>query len=177
MCLAFALSALCSPALAGGDSSDGHSHAAPAPAAVGQSIAPRAVAATESFEVVAVLEDKKLVVYVDHFASNEPVVKARVEVDGAGLKGVATEWYPGTYLLEVATALPPARHALTISIETSDAADLLTATLDTSAVAASVTPLQGWGEWAAPGLIAALLLFTGLLFAARRRTRAGIGTR
>jgi hypothetical protein len=46
----------------------------------------RAVAATEEFEVVAVLEGKNLVVYVDRFASNEPVAKARVEVEGGGLK-------------------------------------------------------------------------------------------
>jgi hypothetical protein len=52
---------------------------------------PEALPASEAFEVVAVLEGKKLLLYVDRFASNEPVAKAKVEVDGGGLKGVASE--------------------------------------------------------------------------------------
>ena len=71
------------PVWAGGDSSDGHSHEAPAPLPVSQSVTPRAVAATEEFEVVTSLEGKKLVVYVDRFASNEPVVQAKVDALGA----------------------------------------------------------------------------------------------
>ena len=47
------LVALPLPIWAGGDSSDGHSHAAPEPVPVSQSVTPRAVAATEEFEVVA----------------------------------------------------------------------------------------------------------------------------
>jgi cobalt-zinc-cadmium efflux system membrane fusion protein len=78
------------PVWAGGDSSDGHTHAAPEPMPA-VTAAPRAVATTEEFEVVAVVEGKHLMVYVDRFASNEPVAKAKVEVEGAGLKGFASE--------------------------------------------------------------------------------------
>ena len=73
------------PVWAGGDSSDGHSHAAPAPLPVSQSVTPRAAAATEEFEVVTSLEGKTLVVHVDRFASNEPVTQAKVEIEGGGL--------------------------------------------------------------------------------------------
>lgn len=123
------------PVWAGGDSSDGHSHAEPAPVTVAPS-APRATAATEEFEVVAALEGLHLVLYVDRFASNEPVAKAKVEVEGAGLKGPAVEAAPGTYMVDLAAPLPPGRHALTISIEAGDIADLLSATLETSPLAA-----------------------------------------
>jgi cobalt-zinc-cadmium efflux system membrane fusion protein len=68
-------------------------HGAPPPP-FSQSGAPRAVAATEDFEVVAVLEGKQLVVYVDRFASNEPVAKAKVEIEGAGLKGSPARPHP-----------------------------------------------------------------------------------
>ena len=54
----------------------GEDHGAPPPP-VSPGVAPRALAATEEFEVVAALEGKQLVVYVDRFASNEPVVKAK----------------------------------------------------------------------------------------------------
>jgi hypothetical protein len=165
----FLAAALAFPAWAGGDASDGHTHAGetPAPVPVTAS-APRAVAATEDFEVVALLEGKHLVVYVDRFASNEPVVKAKVEVEGAGLKGLASEAAPGTYVMDLATALPPAKHALTISIEAGDSADLLSATLDTSQPGPAHVVTFDWSRrivW----IIAALLLAAGALLVYRRR--------
>lgn len=157
------------PSWAGGDSSDGHSHAAPAPVPVTES-APRATAATEEFEVVAALEGKQLVVYVDRFASNEPVAKAKVEIEGAGLKGLAVEAAPGTYVMDIAATLPPAKHALTISIEAGDTADLLTATLDTSLAVVADEHVHNWGErvvWS----LAALLLAGGALLIVRRNRK------
>lgn len=149
----------------------GEDHGAP-PVPVAQTVEPRTAAATEEFEVVASLEGKKLVVYVDRFASNEPVTQAKVEIEGAGLKGVATESAPGTYVLDVAAALPPARHPLTISVEAGDSLDLLTATLDTSTSVVIEQHTHGWSEWLVWGLSGALLLATGILFAVRRRKRA-----
>lgn len=168
MFVAFAL-----PAWAGGDSSDGHTHGepTPAPAPISQGATPRATTATEEFEVVASLEGKSLVVYVDQFASNEPVTRAKVEVEGAGLKGVASETAPGTYVLAVPAPLPPARHALTISIESAESADLLAVTLDSSASVAvtHVVHTHSRSEWTVWALAAALLLVSGILFAVRRR--------
>jgi len=163
------------PVWAGGDSSDGHTHAAPAPLPVSQIVTPRAAAATEEFEVVASLEGKKLVMYVDRFASNEPVTQAKVEIEGAGLKGMASETTPGTYEFDVAMPLPPARHPLTISIEAGDSVDLLTATLDTSASATNEVHAHGWSERVVWGGAGALLLVTGILFAVRRHKRAKKG--
>lgn len=152
----------------------GEDHGAP-PAPVAQTVEPRTAAATEEFEVVASLEGKKLVVYVDRFASNEPVAQAKVEIEGAGLKGVATEAAPGTYVLDVAAALPPARHPLTTSVEAGDSLDLLTATLDTSTSVVIEQHTHGWSEWLVWGVSGTLLLATGILFAVRRHKRAKKG--
>lgn len=152
----------------------GEDHGAPPPPLT-QAVDPRAAAATEEFEVVASLEGKKLVVYVDRFASNEPVVQARVEIEGAGMKGLASETAPGTYVLGVAAAIPPARHPLTISVEAGDTVDLLSATLDTSAPVAKVAHTHGWSEWVVWILAGSVLLVTGSLFAARRQKRAKRG--
>ncbi|MBI5107278.1 MAG: hypothetical protein HZA62_00885 [Rhodocyclales bacterium] len=165
----FLAAALALPAWAGGDASDGHTHAgeAPAPIPVTAS-APRAVAATEDFEVVAVLDGNHLLVYVDRYASNEPVTKAKVEVEGAGLTGLAREAAPGTYVMDLAAALPPARHALTISIEAGDSADLLSAMLDTSRPMPAQEDAHDWRRrsvW----IIAALLLAAGALLVYLRR--------
>ena len=163
------------PAWAGGDASDGHSHAGSAPAAVPVTAsAPRAVAATEDFEVVAVLEGKHLVVYVDRFASNEPVAKAKVEVEGAGLKGLASEAAPGTYVMDLAAALAPAKHALTISIEAGDTADLLSATLDTSQPLVTDAAAHDWSRRVVWIVAALLLLAAGALLVYRRRKARGI---
>jgi hypothetical protein len=170
-----ALIAFSLPIWAGGDSSDGHSHEALAPLTVSQSVTPRTAAATEEFEVVISLEGKKLVVYVDRFASNEPVAQAKVEIEGAGLKGVASETTPGTYVLDVATPLPPAKHPLTISVETDDTVDLLSATLVTSSPMSNVAQINVWSEWLAWILAGSALLITGILFAARRHKRAKKG--
>lgn len=149
----------------------GEDHGAP-PAPVAQSVAPRAAAASEEFEVVAALDEKKLVIYVDRFASNEPVAEAKVEVEGAGLQGMATETAPGTYVLALAAPLPPARHPLTISIEAGDSLDLLTATLDTSTAVAIEQHTHGFSEWLVWGLSGALLVAAGILLAVRRHKHA-----
>lgn len=156
------------PAWAGGDSSDGHTHAAPA-ADLPTAVAPRAATFSEDFEVVAALEGGKLVLYVDHFASNAPVEKATVELEGAGLKGVASEFSAGTYVMALTAGMPPARHPLTISIATADNADLLSLTLDTSGPAAGVSHVHGWSEWWVWGLAASLLAGAALLLARRNR--------
>ena len=167
--VAVVLSAVVLSAYGHGDEDHG---AAPPP--VTQSMAPRAVAASEEFEVVAVLEDKHLVVYVDRYASNEPVAGAKVEIEGGGLQGIAAESAPGTYLLNLAAALPPARHGLTISIEAGDSADLLTVTLDTSTAAPAASPAHFRSAWVVWGLAALLLLVSLAMLAARRRKQKGL---
>lgn len=156
------------PGWAGGDSSDGHTHAAPA-AVLTTAVAPRAATFSEDFEIVAAVEGGKLVLYVDHYASNEPVEKATVELEGAGLKGVASEVSPGTYVMVLSAGMPPARHPLTISIATADSADLLSLTLDTSGPAAGVLHEHGWSEWWLWGLAASLLAGAALLVVQRNR--------
>lgn len=171
--LIFLATLIALPVWAGGDSSDGHSHAPPVPVPVTLN-APRALAASEDFEVVAVLEGKQLIVYVDRFASNEPVVKAVVEVDGAGFKGLAVESTPGIYVMDIASPMPPAKHALTISIAADDSADLLLATLDTSQSDDKSVHVHDWSERAV-WIIAVLLLAAGALLIARRNKRKSRG--
>lgn len=155
-------------ALAHGDDD----HGAAPPAAV-QSVAPRALAATEEFEVVALLDEdgKKLLVYLDHFASNEPVTNARVEIEGAGIKGQAKESAPGVYAID-APKLAAGRHALTISIEAGDLSDLLTLSLDTSLPVDSSAHLHGWNAkliWSLAALLMVTLAGMALLLVRRRK--------
>ena len=121
------------------------------------------------------MADKQaLVIYLDSFASNAPVPGAKVEVDGAGLKGLAAEVAPGVYQL-AAPALGAGKHALTVSIETADNADLLATTLEIApgadaAALASPAPnsTAHWMTWGLGGVALVLGLVAGMALSRRR---------
>lgn len=163
------------PVWAGGDSSDGHSHGTPAPVPVTVN-APRAAAATEYFEVVVGLEDKHLVVYVDRFASNEPVAEAKVEVEGAGLKGLAVETRVGTYMIDLTAPLPPGRHPLTISIEAGDTADLLSVMLDAALPVVAEDPARDRGKRTFWGVVGLVIMVSGIRLVARHNREKSHGS-
>lgn len=165
--------AIAIPAFAGGDESDGHTHAAPQPVPT-KATAPRAAAVSEEFEAVIVLEERKLVLYLDRFASNEPVAGAKVEIEGGGLKGVAAEKSPGVYAIDAGTlgaSSVPAKHALTIAVEAGDVADLLSATLEIVPPQAGVAHVHLWGEWTVWLVAGALVLAGGVMMLVRRRRK------
>lgn len=143
----------------------GEDHSTPAPQ-VSRPVAPRAVAVSEEFEAVVVLEDKQIVLYLDQFASNAPVPGAKVEIEGAGVNAVAAETAPGVYALAAPT-LAVGKYPLTITIEAGDSADLLSATLEIAAlpVAEEQSVTRGW-LW--PAL---MLLLLGPVLWLRRRAR------
>ena len=59
---------------------EGHDHDAPPPAAIAN-LAPRAEAASEHYELVAIARAGELVIYLDRFATNEQVDGATIEVE------------------------------------------------------------------------------------------------
>jgi cobalt-zinc-cadmium efflux system membrane fusion protein len=59
---------------------DGHDHDAPAPAPL-SSLAPRTEAASGAHELVAIARDGVLAIYLDRFATNEPVDGADIEIE------------------------------------------------------------------------------------------------
>ena len=121
-------------------------------APLAQSLLPRAEAASEDFELLAVLEADRLLIYLDRHASNEPVTKAIVEVEGAGLTAKATEVSAGVYAVALPQPLPIGSHAFTFTLLAGDIADLLTAKFEL-APRAAITPQRPterrWWPWAA----------------------------
>lgn len=84
--------ALGGPALAG----PGHDHGDEAPAAAG-SASPRVHAHSELFELVGIVDHDTMTIYLDRYASNEPVRGAKLEVEAGDAKAVATEQPDGSY--------------------------------------------------------------------------------
>ena len=168
-------------ASAHGGEDHGDEAKAPAPTVA---IAPRAIAQSEDFELVAVLEDAKpegrrLSLFLDRFATNEPIVGAKLEVEGGGQNVVAKETSPGIYVASFgvpANAAPGTKLPLTISIEAGDSADLLTTALEIPAPSDSVAPhVHGLGEiasWLAGAVLG--LAAVVLLIVRRRRQKKGV---
>ena len=168
-CFAAMIVALSALAHAGGDASDGHSHGEAAAPAMTVDGAPRASAQTEEFELVAVLERRKLTLYLDRFATNEPVPDAQIEVESRSLKAIATQIAPGVYSLPGEAFASPGKYPLAISVQAGDSADLLTVTLDLPQAVAGAAPVNSWSNWAVGGAAGALLLAGAALAAVRRR--------
>ena len=167
--LGTALAAAALPALAHGDEDHSEPHAvATAPMAAQ---GPRAEAQTDAFELVASLEQDRLVLHIDRFDTNEPVEGAQVEVDTGTMQAKATQSSPGVYWVAQGALGQPGKHPLTITIETEDTADLLTATLEVPAAPAPTTSGPISEPWMAWGLGGTLLLSGAGLLALRRRPR------
>lgn len=168
--LGTALAAAALPALAHGDEDHSEPHAvATAPMAAQ---GPRAEAQTDAFELVASLEQDRLVLHIDRFDTNEPVEGAQVEVDTGTMQAKATQSSPGMYWVAQGALGQPGKHPLTITIETEDTADLLSATLEVPAAPAPTTSGPISEPWMAWGLGGTLLLSGAGLVALRRRPRA-----
>jgi len=165
---------LVSPAWAGGDSSDGHTHAAPepiVPMAI-NAAAPRVTSQTDLFELVGVLEGKVLTMYLDRFATNDPVTKAEIEVASGSWKATATEIAPATYTVAADTLTQAGKHPLTVTVLAGDVSDLMDATLEVGAatpVPATGQLSQNTGKWVIWSGAAVLSLAALGLMVARRR--------
>lgn len=169
MALTFTLSAW-----AGGDGSDGHTHAAAAPvvAAPLRTALPRVTAETEQFELVGVLDGAVLRLYLDQFGTNAPVPKAQIEVESGAWKAVASEVAPALYEVPAALLAQPGKHPLTITVQSGEVFDLMSATLEVSPARepqAANQNLPFWGRWAAWSAAGALALATLAWVVIRRR--------
>jgi hypothetical protein len=176
---------------------DGDHHDAPAAAASAQAL-PRMETFTEAFELVAELRPGELVILVDHYETNEPVLGAMLEVESGALKAEAAfRAEQGDYAVTDAAMLQalaqPGEHALVFTLIAGDESDLLDGTL----VATRATPGDrgrraglwhthdddadhghgpGRAAWIGAGIaaIGAAALVAGL---ASRRRRARLGGR
>lgn len=147
----------------------GEDHGDGAVPAVADDIAPRAVAQTEEFELVAVLAEGKLTLYLDRYADNAPVPDAEIEVESGTFKAVAAQVAPGVYALPAGAFAKPGKHPLTVSVQAGESADLLTAALEIAEPAATAGQANAGTFWAAWGATGALLLAGTTLVALRRR--------
>lgn len=162
----------------------GHDDETPAsPAGTG---APRIEAHSDLFELVGVAREGALVLFLDRFATNEPVERAVLEV-GVGDKTMVAEPQPdGTYLLRAPWLAQPGKYELVVTVTAGEEADLLNGTLELPEAPHAAAATAGLRErlQAALGdhrlpLVAGfgflLGVFVTLVFQARGRMRTAMG--
>ena len=126
---AFVLTLCASPSRA----HEGHDHGPQAPLAPA-SVAPRGEAQSDHFELVAVAQKDALLVYLDRFATNEPVDGATIEIEtpegpakaephGHGLYRLNAPWLANSQSAE-------AHLDLIVTVTAGDATDILPISLD-----------------------------------------------
>lgn len=103
-------------------------------AAASQAAVPRFEAATDLFELVAVLTGGELSILIDRFETNEPVLEAQVEVESGNRKAVARyRAVHSDYAVDdpalIAVLGQPGEHAIVIAVSAKDESDLLNGTL------------------------------------------------
>lgn len=160
---------------------EGHDHGPPPPEPTAQVLAPRVTAESADFELVAVLQDGLLRVYLDDFATNAPIEGAEVEVEGGAFRAEARHVDDGVYELDPGPLADPGRHELIFTIQTETAADLLLGSLEVpegTEVAAVHAGSHAWYE-SLPllqGAVVVLALCVLVLLAWRdRRSPPAIG--
>ena len=167
---------LANPVLAHGD--DDHEHAAVNVAP--EQVAPRAMAQSEEFELVAVLQGRSLIIYLDRYADNEAVIDAQVEVESAGgfkLKAVQTS--PGVYVVSLAQGAleKTGKYPLSFSVLAGELGDLLTATMEIPEHAHDEhEPTGGAQRWWSLALAGVAVLGLGLLMARLFKRKSGLAS-
>lgn len=99
--------------------------------------APRLEAHTEQFELVATLYDSELSILVDRYASNEPVLGAKLEIEVGGVTALAPFRadhgdYTSTDPQLLQLLKTPGQHALVFTLTAGPDSDLLDGTLGTA---------------------------------------------
>ena len=102
----------------------GHDHG-DAPAAATGSASPRLKTHSDLFELVGVIDKGEMKIYLDRYATNEPVTDAKIEVEVGNIKGIATVQPDGSYSFKNDLFAKPGELAVSFTVLAGKDADLL----------------------------------------------------
>ena len=147
---------------------EGHGgHGAPS-SALPVTLAPRVEAHSENFELVGILEGEGLTVYLDRFATNEPVTNAAIDIESGAFKATAQSSGNGIYTAPAAALTKPGQYPLVFTIRTANENDLLDGTLAVASPPGEAAHPHRLGEWLI-WIAGALVALAGIAWLLRRR--------
>ncbi|MBC5767464.1 hypothetical protein [Ramlibacter albus] len=147
---------------------DGHDHDKPAAAGAAS---PRVEAHSDLFELVGVVDKGQMTVYLDRYATNEPVLGAKVEYEAGTNKGVAAPQADGTYLIKFDALAKPGELPFSFTVSAGSDTDLLAGELDLKDPhdrAGEGT--RSWLKWLGYALAAALTLALAVFLTRKYKT-------
>lgn len=122
---------------------EGEDHGA-APRSIAADLNPRAVATSDSFELVAVPRRGELLIYLDRFDTNEPVEGAVIEVETPTGPRTAAARPGAAYRVPAEWARRPGRYDLIFTVTADATVDVLTGTLAMPEPAAQPETHTSW---------------------------------
>ncbi len=156
---------------------EGHDHGEAKTRAGAVAASPRFQGHSDLFEVVGILKGDELSITIDRYATNEPVLDAKVELESGALKKTAAfHAEHGDYSLPAESFRKPGTYPITLTIVSGKDTDLIAGDLvvpdpeaghDHSAEATS-----GLMKWAKPAGAAALALIVLMIAASMWRRRS-----
>ena len=152
---------------------EGHDHG-DAPAAATGIAAPRLTSHSDLFELVGMVEGNEMKIYLDRFATNEPVTDAKIEVEIGNIKGIAEAQADGSYIFKNDVFTKPGDLSVSFTVIAGKEADLLAGDLkidgpiDDHAHDEAAKPWLRWAAYAGGALLLAAIVFVAM----RRRRRA-----
>ena len=152
---------------------EGHDHGDAAPVATGTG-SPRVSSHSDLFELVGIVDAGAMTIYLDRYATNEPVTGATIEVEAGAAKGVATPQADGTYRFEHAAFKEATTLAVSFTVVAGADSDLLAGDLvlaDEHAGHDHDHAARPWLSWAAyAGGVLALLVVAAAVQRRKRNT-------
>ena len=153
-CIAMCLQPIAAQADAGHDDTAPH-----AKGTAGMTVS-RVEAQSDLFEIVGVVENGAMTLFLDRFATNDPVSDAKIDIEVGPVKGSAQANPDGTYTFKNAALTQPGQFPVTFTIAAGSDSDLLAGELVTAAPVAAKAganddPLRKRWWWIAGGLLLA----------------------
>ena len=155
--------------------SPGHDHG-DAPAASVGTASPRVTSHSDLFELVGVVEKGEMTIFLDRYATNEPVKDAKIDVEIGNIKGVAAVQPDGSYLFKNDVLAKPGELAVSFTVMAGKDADLLAGDLkigspvDDHAHDAADKPWMRWAAYAGGALL--LIVIAAAVLRRRKRSSA-----
>ena len=151
---------------------EGHDHGA-APATAEATASPRVQAHSDLFELVGLVDKGQMTVFLDRYATNEPVAGAKIEFESGTNKGVAVPQPDGTYLIKFAALSQPGDLPLSFTVVAGSDTDLLAGELRIENPAARAGDSHSHSRsklWITGGAALGAALIAAI-FLARRKSR------
>ena len=169
--LALVLVFMIFPLLAFAHGGEDHGDEPKTPISVPAASEPRLEIKSPDVELLGILQNGKLTLYADRYATNEPIRNAKIGLESYGRKIQAQSAKDGSYTAIADWLTQPGKHEIVVSIEADGLEDLLIGTLNIPA-AALPAPGRIWldyAKWTAGFVFAPLALM--LLFRLARRRK------